>query len=125
MLSVLVVGMCVDGVLKFVGFFSFSSDAFPIPLWLTVIWLSLATLPNHSLHWLKNKPLLSGTLAAAGGPLAYWAGVRFGVATFHLPLAWSLLILAVVWGLLFPFIMAISSILSDQIPPPPSGEITS
>ncbi|MBT8361137.1 MAG: DUF2878 domain-containing protein, partial [Deltaproteobacteria bacterium] len=43
------VGIVIDGTLKVLGLFNFTSDSFPIPYWLMVVWLVLATLPNHSL----------------------------------------------------------------------------
>ena len=106
----LVIGVIVDGTLVGIGFFSFIPDQFPIPLWLATIWLALATLPNHSLSWMKARPLLSALFGALGGPLAYWGGVRLGAATLNWPLLESLLLLAVVWGLLWPLIMLLSTL---------------
>ncbi|MBE0584688.1 MAG: DUF2878 domain-containing protein [Desulfofustis sp.] len=107
--AVLAVGVVVDGVLSGIGFFSFIPDQFPIPLWLAVIWLALATLPNHSLGWMKRRPVLSALFGTLGGPLAYWGGARLGAATLNWPLFESLLLLAVVWGLLWPLIMLLST----------------
>lgn len=104
----LVAGLLIDGTLAAVGFFSFHSPGFPIPLWLATIWLALATLPNHSLTWLKGRPLLNAVFGAIGGPLAYWGGVRLGAATFNWPLPASLLLLAAVWALIWPLVMLAS-----------------
>jgi len=100
-----VVGLGIDGILHILGFFSFNVAAKPIPFWLLVIWLALAILPHHSLAWLKSRVLLSAILGAIGGPLAYWAGVRLGVAHFNWSLPASLGILAVIWALLWPAVM--------------------
>jgi len=101
----LFVGLLVDGTLQQVGFFKFTVTGFPIPLWLMVIWLGLATTPHHSLAWLKKRPLLSAVFGAIGGPVAYWAGVRLGAASFNWPLLQSLLFLAFIWAFIWALVM--------------------
>lgn len=101
-------GLLVDGTLHQVGFFSFTVSGFPIPFWLMVIWLGLAITPHHSLAWLKKRPLLSLLFGALGGPLAYWAGARLGAASFNWQLLYSLPLLALIWGLLWPAVMLFS-----------------
>jgi hypothetical protein len=105
----LFIGALIDGTLQAIGFFSFISAGFPIPLWLAVIWVALAALPHHSLAWMKNRILLSALFGALGGPLAYWAGVRLGAAAFHWPLLSSLSLFAVVWAILWSGVMAIAA----------------
>ena len=104
----LFLGLLVDGTLHQVGFFSFTTTGFPIPLWLIVIWLGLAITPHHSLAWLQNRPLLSAVFGALGGPAAYWAGVRLGAASFNWPVLYSLAFLAVLWALLWTLVMRFS-----------------
>ena len=99
------VGLIIDGSLYGTGFFSFNVPAMPIPFWLTVVWLALATLPHNSLAWLKGRLFLSAFFGGIGGPLAYWAGVRLGAASFNWPLYTSLLLLAVVWAVLWTGVM--------------------
>lgn len=115
MIILLIMGLMIDTPLQLIGFFSFSGHSLPVPLWLATIWLALATLVNHSLAWLKNRSLLSALFGALGGPLAYWAGVRLGAATFNFPLLPSLAILAIVWALLWPTIMYISKRLYPEL----------
>ncbi len=105
----LLAGLGIDGILHTLGFFSFNAAARPIPFWLLVIWLALAILPHHSLAWLKSRVLLSAFLGALGGPLAYWAGVRLGVAYFNWSLPASLGLLAIIWALLWPAVMFLAS----------------
>jgi hypothetical protein len=102
-------GVLIDGTLQAIGFFSFTSAGFPIPFWLAVVWAALAALPHHSLAWMKKRMLLSILFGAIGGPLAYWAGVRLGAATFHWPLPSSLILLALVWAILWAGVMAIAA----------------
>jgi hypothetical protein len=104
----LLIGIAVDGSLLRLGFFSFTVTGLPLPFWLLVIWLGLAITPNHSLAWMKNRPLLSVIFGFLGGPAAYWAGARLGAATFHLELLPSLLLLGLIWSVLWPVIMYLS-----------------
>lgn len=105
MLVLLSAGLVIDGSLYHAGFFEFNESAIPIPFWLAVIWLALATLPHHSLSWLKERPFLSAIFGALGGPLAYWAGVRLGAASFNWPLVSSLMLLGLIWAVLWPVVM--------------------
>ncbi len=116
----LAIGLSLDGILQAIGFFSFRSTGFPIPLWLAVVWVALAALPHHSLAWMKNRLLLAALFGAIGGPLAYWAGVRLGAATFHWQLLPSLLLLAVAWALLWTGVMAVAA-RQQLLPPEPVG----
>ena len=108
MAVLLAIGTLIDGTLHLAGFMTYNVQALPIPFWLAVVWLALATLPHHSLKWLKGRILLSSLLGALGGPLAYWAGVKAGAASFTLPVIFSLTLLAVIWGVLWPFTMYIA-----------------
>lgn len=107
-------GIVIDGGLQLAGFFSFTVSGVPLPFWLIVIWLALSTLTNHSLSWMKRRPLLCVLFGALGGPLAYLAGERLGSAAFALPLYWSITILAVVWGVFWPLVMLFVSSLSPE-----------
>lgn len=109
MLVITTCGMALDGTLKAIGFFSFPSDFWPIPLWLMVLWMTLALLPHHSLHWLKGRWRLSASLAALGGPLAYWGGVRLEAAVFNWSLVASIFLLAILWACFWPLMMFIAS----------------
>lgn len=106
----LFLGILVDGTLQQVRFFEFTQKGFPIPFWLMVIWLGLAITPHHSLAWLKKRPLLWSVLGAMGGPVAYWAGVRLGVASFNWPLLQALAFLAFIWAFIWTLVMYFSVI---------------
>jgi hypothetical protein len=108
MVFLLAIGALIDGTLYLAGFMTYNVRAMPIPFWLAVVWLALATLPHHSLKWLKGRLVLASLLGALGGPLAYWAGVKAGAASFTLPLMSSLILLALIWGVLWPFTMYIA-----------------
>ena len=109
MAALLTIGLIVDGALHMSGFITFTETGIPIPLWLMVIWLALALLPNHSLKWMKDRLALSSCFGALGGPLAYWAGAKAGAADFGQPLLPSLLLLALIWAIIWPVAMYIAS----------------
>lgn len=113
MLLLLFTGLVVDGTLHQIGFISFTQTGFPIPFWLMVIWLALAITPHHCLAWLKNRLFLSAVFGALGGPVAYWAGVRLGAATFHWSLPLSIGTLAVLWAFLWPLVMYFSVVIDN------------
>ncbi len=113
MSKMLFIGCVVDGLLHSNGFISYNVSALPIPLWLAVIWLALATLPHHSLNWLKGRYFLSAFLGLFAGPLAYWAGVKFGAAHFDKSLISSLVVFALIWAGLLPLCIYIA----DKIRP--------
>lgn len=98
-------GLLIDGTLHAIGCLSFNAPSLPIPFWLGTVWLFLATLPNHSLAWLKGRSLLSMIFGALGGPLAYWAGVRVGAASFVWDTGVALITIAVIWAILWPLVM--------------------
>lgn len=100
--TMLVLGVVVDGILHSYGFVSYNVTAQPIPIWLAVIWLSFATLPHHSLGWLKGHYLISALLGLLFGPLAYLGGVKLGAAYFNQSLTLSLIILSVIWTCVLP-----------------------
>ncbi len=118
-ISVAVCGMLIDGGLKQLGLFSFPEDNPPIPYWLMTIWMALATLLNHSLDWLKDKPLLAALAGGIGGPLAYWGGARLGAAVFLCPLPQSLGVLALVWAIFTPLMLKASQQLNNMLPVDP------
>ncbi len=54
--------------------------------------------------------MLSAFLGAVGGPLAYWAGVRLGAASFGFSLPFSLLVLGMVWAFVLPISMKLAQL---------------
>ncbi|KJS00927.1 MAG: hypothetical protein VR65_11050 [Desulfobulbaceae bacterium BRH_c16a] len=99
-------GFIIDGSLQAAGVLALRGWGWPIPIWLATIWLGLATLPHHSLWWMRSRLLVNILFGALGGPLAYWGGMRLGAASFPVSLEYSLLVLAVVWAVLWPLVMS-------------------
>ncbi len=59
-----------------------SAEAWGWPLtppWISALWALFATLPSHSLGWLKGRRGLAFALGALGGPASFLAGTYQGV----------------------------------------------
>ncbi|WNK20498.1 DUF2878 domain-containing protein [Halomonas piscis] len=97
-------GLFIDGGLTLAGGFTFHRpgahgtmpDAWPLPLWLWMLWPLFATLVRHSLSWLWPYPWLATCCGAAGAALSYYGGsvlARVTLAPWLVPaeaLAWGL-----------------------------------
>jgi hypothetical protein len=103
--TALLVGTVLDGALAVTGIIEYSSTppAVPpggAPLWILALWASFALTLNHSLRWLRGRPLLGAVLGAVGGPLAYISSSRLsGAVAFAAPEWRALLYLALGWSL--------------------------
>ncbi|MEJ2524412.1 MAG: DUF2878 domain-containing protein [Desulfuromonadales bacterium] len=105
------IGVVVDSLQQALGLFTFQADPgwpFWLPLWVFVIWAQFATLFHYALRWLRGRYWLAALFGLLGGPLAYWAGVRLGAASFGSHLLLSLLVLAVVWAVVTPLLVRLS-----------------
>jgi hypothetical protein len=83
-----VIGLLVDSALTSGGYLQFSSGIWAqgwAPYWMVALWGAFATTLNHSLRWLTTRPVFAAIFGAAGGPLAYWAGVKLGALNIPLP----------------------------------------
>jgi len=112
MFCVCLLGVMIDSIQQALGVFSFKIEPdWPLwlPLWVFVIWAQFATLFRYALYWLTGRYLLAAAFGLAGGPLAYWGGVRLGAAEFGGNLLYSLVTLALVWALLTPVLFWISA----------------
>jgi hypothetical protein len=76
---------------------------FPLaPLWMTALWANFATLLDHSLRWLRKRPLLAALGGAVGGPAAYLGGERLGAVTIEG--ASGVLLLGAAWAVALPLL---------------------
>ena len=98
------VGFGVDTLWIVLGILDFNS-AVLAPSWIVALWLGFALTVNHSLGWLRQKPLLAAVLAAAAAPMTYVAGARLGAVEILEPA--GLLLISAVWGLMFFVLFAL------------------
>lgn len=95
-------GVVLDGGLASSGLLVYASSqpALLAPVWILALWAAFAMTLNHSMTFLRGRPLLAAAFGAIGGPLAYAGASRgFGAVTLADPAWTSMLWLAVGWGL--------------------------
>lgn len=100
-------GFCFDTALSAAGIVTPRGHIFPYPLsqpWMVSLWLNFAATLNVSLAWLKGRYLLAAIFGAVGGAGSYYGGARLG-ATLALPDVNGILLLAVGWGIMTPFLV--------------------
>lgn len=84
------------------------------PPWLLSLWLVFSVLPTTAFAWLQGRLALQVLLAGLGAPLAYGAGARLGAMTFSEPTYAGLLLIAILWAIAFPLLMAASARISGS-----------
>lgn len=100
-------GCLLDASLGLLGLFDFAQA--PLPVWLALLWLVLASGLRHSLAW-AGSPIWRGVLLGLlGGPLAYLAGARLAGVGLPLGEPLSALLLAPLWGLWFPLSLRLAA----------------
>lgn len=81
----ILLGLIIDSAWIKLGLLDFKSQ-WPspgiAPAWIIVLWVGFALTVNHSLSWLTAHPLLPASMGLIGGPLSYWAGLRFGAVDY-------------------------------------------
>lgn len=106
-------GIAVDAALSLAGVFQFPGQVL-VPLWLCFLWLAFAAILGRSLAYLASRPLLCVLAGAVAFPFNYWAGQRLGAVEFGYSLPSTLLVLALVWGLVLPLMFRLTRYLGQQ-----------
>ena len=117
MLCACLLGVVLDTAQQAAGVFTFKTDpVWPLwlPLWIFVIWAQFSTLFHYALYWLKGRFVLAALFGLIGGPLAYWGGARLGAAQMGEHLFASIASLALVWGLVMPALLWLSTRLDHR-----------
>ena len=116
--AALILGLLADSLWIRTGLLEFT-DQRPIaaisPLWIIALWAGFALTINHSLQFLKNHPVLPIISGTIGGPMSYYAGVRFGAVEY---LAGTMLVsacLAIGWSISILILVRVSRIGQAQI----------
>lgn len=100
LLAIALVGCLLDSTLGMLGVFSFGQ--WPLPPWLALLWLVLASGMRHSLAGFARPAWRAVLLGMFGGPLAYLAGARLAGVDLPLGRLETALVLAPVWALALP-----------------------
>ncbi|EDY85982.1 conserved hypothetical protein [gamma proteobacterium HTCC5015] len=77
------------------------------PPWILGLWLAFAMTINHSLAWLRFKPLWMAALAALACPFSYYAGERLG-AVVWLNTELMLTLVPLTWGIFLALLCLIN-----------------
>ncbi len=107
-LSALILGLLLDGVLLILGVVQFPDRAqliTPVPLWMLFMWANLALTIPISLQWMQRRYALAAALGLAGGPAAYYSGMKLDAVIISDSLGISLLCIGLVWAIAMPALL--------------------
>ena len=91
-------GFTIDTVWITLGILDFGGEALA-PSWIVALWLGFGLTVNHSMGWLRQKPLLAAGLAAVFAPVTYLAGARLGAVEVTNPS--GLALISGTWAIMF------------------------
>jgi hypothetical protein len=116
-----VLGFGIDGTLATTGLVRYAAlpDLWPAPPWILALWAAFAMTWNHSLAWLRGRPIIAALLGAVGGPVAYLAAAHgFDAVALPASRATSLAVLAIGWGIALATLSWSSGRLQRRADPP-------
>jgi hypothetical protein len=99
-------GFALDGAATSAGVLVFPSGSGTVwtaPLWMTALWVNLATALNLGLRALRGRYLLALGIGAVGGPLAYGSGASAEALSYGYP--WGHAVIGVEWALALPLLV--------------------
>ena len=107
-----VAGLLIDSAYVQLGLMRFASpvpSAELAPIWIIGMWASFALTLNHSLSFLKGRPLWSFVFGLVGGPFAYYVAARnFGATELTASPVMVYGALAVAWAIMTPALLALA-----------------
>ncbi|KFN46534.1 DUF2878 domain-containing protein [Arenimonas metalli] len=87
------------------------------PAWIWSLWAGFALTLNHSMAFLRERPVAAALLGLFGGPLAYWAAAgAFDAVSFGAPVGWVMGALAIGWAVVLPALFALDARLGASVP---------
>ncbi|MEO6155774.1 MAG: DUF2878 domain-containing protein [Thermomonas sp.] len=102
LIAAFICGFLLDGALAATGWLQYASPmiSLPAPVWILSLWLAFAMTLNHSMAFLRGKPVMAAFLGGIGGPLAYLSAARgFDAVIFAAPAWHALTLLALGWAI--------------------------
>lgn len=97
-------GWSIDLGIQALGFWDLHSA---LPIWLLVIWAGFILSLFYSLAWLEQVSIIiQALIGGMAASLSYLGGVKLGALSFNYSLVHSLVILAVLWAILLPALVA-------------------
>ncbi|WP_131107529.1 DUF2878 domain-containing protein [Pseudomonas sp. Sample_10] len=107
LVCVAMAGCALDAGLGALGVFDFAQR--PLPLWLAVLWLVLASGLRHSLTWARHPIWYGALLGMCGGPPAYIAGASLAGVGLPWGTLGTVLLLAPLWAVWMPLILRLAA----------------
>ena len=97
-------GFLLDSIWQTSSLISFSSGNNHVaPIWILGLWAAFALTFNHSLAWLKSRPILAVCFGAFGAPISYFAAHNLGALTYPNGLLAACICLSISWSLVIFF----------------------
>jgi len=103
------IGFTVDIMLTMQGVFIFENNPAHVPCWLFLLWLCFSATLRQSLRFFSHHLALASIAGAIAGSLTYLAAARLGAVSFGFSTFSTLSLLALVWAILFPLLLLIST----------------
>ena len=97
------------GLVEYVG----HASSWLAPYWIVAMWVLFATTVNHGLRWAKRAPWIAAVAGLAGGPMAFYGGMKMGAVVFP-DATLSLTVIALGWGVLLPLLTWIADSIIDM-----------
>lgn len=115
------VGTIIDGLLTYGGLFIFEEESplipfWPIPIWLSLLWVAFSGTVYHSMTAFKGRYILCAMGGAVFAPLSYIAGAKFEAVELGTSTVFAYAIIALVWSIIFPLCFYISDRIQDGGP---------
>ncbi len=98
----LVIGFILDSAWQMFGMVTYANanSFIPVaPLWIMCLWLAFALTFNHSLRWMKPKPMVIILFGLIGSPISYWAGSRIGAMDYIADMRLVSVVFGVAWAI--------------------------
>jgi hypothetical protein len=85
-----------------------------IPLWFLALWLNFGITINFSLKVFSKSLALAAVLGGVGGPLAYYAGEKFGAISFGVLEIHPLIVIGVGWAITLPVLFITAKVVNRK-----------
>lgn len=118
-LPIALIGITIDQLLMILHIIEIPQSpnhALIIPVWLMLLWCIFAWSFNHSLQWVNNLSLTKlSILGSVFGTLSYYAALKLNVFNTLLPHIYFIVIMALIWGFLLPFLTRIHALMVQPL----------
>ena len=96
----IIAGLILDSAWQALGLIQYNLPIPMIaPIWIILLWITLALSINHSMIWLKKSIWLAILFGAIGAPMSYYAGSKLDALSYPQGLFTINILLAISWAL--------------------------